>query len=248
MAKKKKIRTLNIQDFFGVLNTYRIFALKSELSAFPFANELGQALGITFTVLNDYNYVSNRLSANFTVFYSEYAQQEPIHCLLLENRTETNQQELFVSKSNRNSHILNYSLFAESLYLFNNQGLRCFDMPLADMDFFLLLFAKKEIENETFLQLMNKLSSFRAKDVSYMLRKEQTAAEAKVAAFLREFYCKYEVKANQFSRRRKIDLLSPIQQIPTQNLQYPIPIILEYESVTDNLQLSEEYLAFLEEV
>jgi len=40
MAKKKKKTALNIPDFFGTCNTYRIFALKSELSVFPFANQL----------------------------------------------------------------------------------------------------------------------------------------------------------------------------------------------------------------
>ena len=247
MAKKKKNISLNIHDFFGTYNTYRIFALQSDLSAFPFANRLGQTLHVIFTLLPDFEYVSNKLSACFKVFYAEYAQNDPIHCLLLENKTETNQQELFISKTEKKQHLLNYSLFEESLYLFNNQGLRCFDLKLADIDYLLLIFTKKNIENEMLLQFLNQLSPFEAKDISFLIEREQTSTEGKIASFLRDFYCKHEVKANQFSRRRKMDLLAPVKQIPTQNLQFPIPILLENDSITDNLQLSEEYLSFLSE-
>jgi hypothetical protein len=113
------------------------------------------------------------------------------------------------------------------------------------MDYLLLLFAKKEIDEEMFLRFFNNLESFKVQDVSYMLKKEQTSAEAKIVAFLRDFYCKYEVKANQFSRRKERDLLAPVKQIPTQNLQFPIPIRLEYNTISDYVQFSEENLALL---
>jgi len=247
MAKKKKSLSFHITDFFGFYNIYKIFALQSDSAAFSFANKLGHALSVSFTVLRDLEYVSNRISANFTVFYAEYAQKESIHCLLLENKTDTNQQELFDLKTGKNPHLLNYSLFAEPLYLFNNYGLRCLEIPLADIDYLLLLFAKKDIENEMFLQLMRDITPFKAKEISYLLEKKQTASQAKVAEFLKDFYCKYEVKANQFSRKRKMDLLAPVKQIPKQNLQFPIPVILENETAADNLQLSEEYVKFLAE-
>jgi len=247
MTKKFKNYALKISDFFGTYNTYRIFALQSDLSIFSFANKLGQLLNTSFTVLQDYEYVSNKLSAKFATFYAEYEQQESIHCLILENKTETNQQELLVSKTGKQAHLLNYSLFVEPLYLFNNQGLYCVEMPMANIDYFLLLFAKKSIENEVFLQLTKHIFPFKAKDISYLLEKKQTAPQKKVAELLRDFYCKSEVKANQFSRRRELELLSPIKQIPNQNLQFPIPILLENESAADNFQLSDEYLFFLKE-
>jgi hypothetical protein len=247
MAKQKKKRAVQIQDFFGTYNTYRIFALKSDFSTYNFANKLGKALNVSFTTMPDFDYVSDKLSARFTVFYAEYAQQESIHCLLLENRTETNQQELFTSKINKNSHLVNYSLFEESLYLFNNYGLRCFDMEHADMDYLMLLFTKKNIENEAFSHFLANITLFKSKDISYMLKREQTSAQAKTVTFLRDFLCKYEVNANLFSRRKKMELLAPVQQIPVQNLQFPMPIRLENNSIVDHLQLSEEYLLFLAE-
>ncbi|MCL2290096.1 MAG: hypothetical protein FWC34_05240 [Bacteroidetes bacterium] len=247
MAKKQKNPSLNIHDFFGTYNTYRIFALQSGLSIFPFANKLGQAERTTFTILPDFEYTSNQISARFAVFYAEYFQKEPIHCLLLENKMLINPEERLVSKTEKKLTFQTGFLFDEWLYLFNNQGLRCFDSAFADMDYFLLLFAKKNIENDMFLQFLENISSFKATDISYLLEGQQTAAEAKIVAFLRDFYCKYEVKANQLARKRKANLLAPMQQIPNQNLQFPIPIRLENDAVTDNLQLSEEYLAFLME-
>jgi len=244
MGRKKKVSLVNINDFFGAYSAYKIFALKSELSPFPFVNELGHSLSATFTVLPNYKFVSNKLSAYFTVFYAEFAQKESIHCLLLENKTETNQQELFDSKSDIKPHLLNYSLFEEYLYLFNNNGLRCFDLELSDMDYLLLLFSKKTIENEVFNQFLNHIHPFHAVDVSYLLERKQTSTQTMIVSFLRDFYCKYEVTANQLSRRKKMDLLFPVKQIPNQNLQSPIPIMLENESVANNLQLSEEYIKF----
>jgi hypothetical protein len=44
-----------------------------------------------------------------------------------------------------------------------------------------------------------------------------------------------------------MELLAPVKQIPNQNLQFPIPILLEKDSLADNLQLAEEYLALLDE-
>lgn len=248
MAKKKTSRALHIPDFFGTNNTYKVFALQSELSAFPFANQLGQAENIAFTILPDLEYTSNKFSAGFTVFYAAYSQTESIHCLLLENKTKNfNQGEIFVSKAEKKLPFQTLSLFEELLYLFNNQGLRCFDLEVANMDYLLLLFAKKEIENEIFLQFFKNLMPFHAKDISFLLEREQTAAQTKIVSFLRDFYCKYEVKATQFSQKRKMDLLSPIKQIPRQNLQYPIPILLENSAINTNLQISEECLALLVE-
>jgi len=247
MAKKRKNPSLHIHDFFGAYNTYRIFALKSELSAFTFANKLSRALNISFTVLSDFDYVSEKLSAQFAVFYAEYAQQESIHCLLLENKTGTNQQELFSSKTGKKSHLINYSLFEEFLYLFNNNGLRCFESEFPDADYLLLLFSKKNIEKETFSHFSKSITLFKAKDVSYLLKREQTSAEVKTVSFLRDFFCKYEVSANLFSRKKKMELLAPVKQIPVQNLQFRIPAPIENNSIAHNLQLSDEYLALLAE-
>ena len=247
MAKKRK-KTFNIPDFFGAYNTYKIFALQSELSTFTFANQLGQATHATFTMLPGFEYNSDRFSALFSVFYAVYSHLEPVHCLLLENKAViSNQHEIFVSKAEQNLSFQTLSLFEEYLYLFNKQGLRCFDMKHEDMDYLLLLFAKKEIDKGLFSQFSKNLEPYKAQDVSYLLKKEQTAAEVKTVAFLRDFYCKYEVKANQFSRKRERDLLAAVKQIPAQNLQFPIPARLEYNVMADYLQLSEEYLQFLRE-
>ena len=245
MAKKKK-QIFNISDFFGAYNTYRIFALQSELPTFMFANQLGKAAQTSFTILPAFEYNFNRYSAIYSVFYAVFSQQESIHCLLLENKAAiSNQQELFVSKAEQNLSFQTLSLFEEFLYLFNKQGLRCFDMALEDMDYLLLLFAKKEIDKTIFSRFSKSIEQFKVQDVSYLLKKEQTSAEAKIVDFLRDFYCNYEVKANQLSRRRERDLLAPVRQIPAQNLQFPIPARLEYNAVADYLQLSEEYLQLL---
>jgi hypothetical protein len=245
MAKQKK-QTFNISDFFGTCNTYKIFALKSELPAFTFANQIGKTMQTSFSMLSNFEYNSDKYSAIFSVFYAIFSQQESIHCLLLENKAViSNQQQLFVSKAEQNLSFQTLSLFEEHLYLFNKQGLRCFDMALEDMDYLLLLFAKKEIDHEMFSQFFKSLEPFKAQDVSYLLKKEQTSSEAKIVGFLRDFYCKYEVKANQFSRRKERELLAPVKQIPAQNMQFPIPARLEYNAVADYLQISEEYLQLL---
>jgi len=248
MAKKKKIQSLQIDQFFGTCNTYRIFAIQSELSIFPFANQLGKAKDTTFTILHDFEYSSNQFSAQFSVFYAECMQQESIHCLLLQNKAAINNQEtLFVSKAEKNLHFQTLSLFDEYLYLFNNQGLRCFDFNLENVDYFLLLFAKKDIDNEMVLQFIKHILHFNAKDVSYLLEQPRTPSEMKVSAFFKDFYCKYEVRANLFSRNREAALLAPMQQIPAQNQQYPIPVKLENEFLVDNLKISNEYLYLLAE-
>ena len=253
MAKKKIVRkkpahSLQIPDFFGTYNTYRVFALQSELSAFPFANRLGQAEQITFTILPDFEHTFQQFSTRFAVFYATYCQKEPIHCLLLENKALLNPEDRIVSKTEQKLTFQTGFLFDEWLYLFNNQGLRCFDVPFADMDYLLLLFAKKNIEKEMFSQFMENISAFKIKDISYLLETPQPSVAAeKIVSFLRDFYCKHEVKANQFSRRREMDLLAPVQQIPSQNLQLPISKWLENDTIVDHLQLSEEYWVFLSE-
>jgi len=248
MAKKKKNTSLNIPDFFGVYNTYKIFALKSETSIIPFANKLGKIQHTTFTILPGFEYNTDKFFAVFSVFYAEYSQQESIHCLLLENKAVIdNQQELFISKAEQKLSFQTLSLFDEYLYLFNKQGFRCFDFELEDIDYLLLVYAKKEIDNEIFLQFLRNMEPLKAKDISFMLKREQTSTEAKIVSFLRDFYCKYEVKASQFSRRKKRSHLSPVQHIPKQNLQFPIPVLLENQSVADNVQISEEHLALLSE-
>ena len=244
---KKKSTLLNVHDFFGTYNTYRIFALQSEHSAFSFANRLGDIQHTTFTKLSDIEYASKNYSAHFSVFYTLFSQRESIHCLLVENKAIVDQQIQFTSKTEKNLSFHTGFLFEEWLYLFNNQGLRCFDISLPDFDYLLLLFAKKDIENEFFTKFLMNLASFNIQEISFLLEREQTAAEEKIVAFLRDIYCKYEVKANQFSIRKRMDFLAPVKQIPKQNLQFPIPVLLENETLADNIHISEEYLKFFRE-
>jgi hypothetical protein len=248
MAKRKKPLLLNIPDFFGTSSSHRIFGLKSELSTFPFVNLLGKTLQTTFTVLADIENNKNQFSAYFNIFYAELSQNDSIHCLLLENKALiSNQESIFVSKEEKKLSFQTLSMFDEYLYLFNNQGMCCFDIEFEDIDYFLLIFAKKDIENEMLSIFSRNLIALKAQDISSLLVKRQTSSQEKVATFLRDFFCKYEVTANQFSRKRKIKLLAPVQQIPVQNLQFPMPVRLENEAAADNLQLSEEYLALLTE-
>jgi hypothetical protein len=184
MAKKKKKPWLNSPDFFGICNTYRIFALKSNLSPFPFANQLGKILSATFSVLPDFEYASNRFSAHYTVFYAELSRQESIHGLLIENKAVIDQQQQFISKTEQKLQFQTGFLFEEWLYLFNNQELRCFEWELEDVDYLLLLYAKKDIEKDTFLHLSKHLDPCNAKDISFLLERHQTSAQEKIVAFL----------------------------------------------------------------
>ena len=246
MAKKNK-NQLFIHDFFGAYNTYRIFVLHSEWSAFPFANRLGKAENITFTALHDFACTSNNLCGSFTVFYAEFSQQETIHCLLLENKSKLDSEKLFISKAEKNLSFQTGFLFDEWLYLFNSQGLRCYDLDLLDADYLLLLFAKKNIDNEVFTQFLKNISPFNAQDISYVLDRRRTAAEIKTVDFFRSFYCNYEVQANRFSRKRKVDLLAPAKQIPNRNLLFPLPVRFDNEALPDYVQLPEEYLQLLQD-
>jgi hypothetical protein len=248
MPKRKSSPSLSVQECFGAVNTYRIFALQSELSAFPFANILGKIDNTTFTILPDFEYITNKFTAFFSVFYAEYSREDAINCLLLENKTSHfNQDELFISKSEKKRSFQTMSLFEEHLYLFNNHGLRFFEVDFTDIDYILLFYSKKEIDNNIFKQFLTHLSHYKACDISYLLERMQTSVEEKIVFFLREFYGKYEVKASQFSRKREMNLLAPVKQIPKQNLQFPIPIMLEHDSIANHLRLSEEYLAFLKD-
>jgi hypothetical protein len=245
---KKKIRedSLKISDFFGTYNVYHIFTLQSELSDFTFVNQLGKSLQTNFTILPDLVYDSPKFSAKFSVFYAEFSQEESIHFLLLENKTVNfNQTDIFISKTEKKLPFQTLSLFEEWLYLFNNQGIYCFDLAFDDADWLLLLYAKKDIENDIFSKILKKTVPFKAKDISYLIEREQTAAEAKTVAFLRDFYCKYEVQAAHFSKKRKMDILAPVKHIPKKNLLYPIPILLENNAIADSLHLSEENLVLL---
>jgi hypothetical protein len=246
MAKKNK-NQLFIHDFFGAYNTYRIFALHSELSAFPFANQLGKAENVTFTVLHDFVCASDSLCGSFTVFYAEFFQQETIHCLLLENKSKLDSEKLFISKAEKKLSFQTGFLFDEWLYLFNSQGLRCYDLDLLDADYLLLLFAKKSMDNEMFSLFLKNISPFHAQDISYVLDRKRTAAEIKTVDFFRSFYCNYEVQANRFSHKRKVDLLAPTKQIPNRNLLFPLPVRFDNDALPDYVQLPEEYLKLLQD-
>ena len=239
MAKKPN-RSLKLDECFGTLHSYRIFALKSELSAFPFANQLGKAENTTFTILPDLEYSSKKYTAHFTVFYAEYKKEDSIHCLLLENKTTNfNQGELFVPKSEKKLSFQTISLFEEYFYLFNKQGLKFFPVDFSDIDYLLLVYTKKEIENEIFKSFVSRLEPFIMSDVSDMLQNEQTSLDKKIMKFLKDFFGRYEVLANKFSRRKRLDLLAPVKQIPKQNQKYPIPAFLEQIPVTNFISMSD---------
>ena len=247
---KQQLHNVQIGDFFGVYSTYRVFALKSTKPALNFADNLSKTLNVAFTALPDFHYEADNLSACFTVFYAEFKQKESIHCLLLENKTETNQQELFSLKLEKNSRLLNYSLFAEPLYLFNankKTGYRCFKSKCKDVDYLLFIFAKKDIDSELFSQFLKKITPFKAEEVPYLLKQKQLLVEGKRISLLVDFLGRYEVIANELTKRKKLDILGPVKQIPKQNLESSITISLSSDPLTDNMQLPEEYLALLTE-
>jgi len=245
MAKKKKTPLLKIVDFFGICNTYTIIALKSELSAFPFANTLGKLLNTSFALLPDFEYASHQFSAHYTVFYAELTRPDSVHCLLVENKAVIDQQQQFLSKTEQKWNLQTGFLFEEYLYVFNKNGLRCFDVEFSDVDYLLFLYAKKNRGKDATYQFSNRLDIFQAKDVSFLLEQQQTSNQEKIVVFLRDFLCKYEVNANRFSIKRKLNLLAPIQQIPSSNLHFSFPVRLENEGVADNLQVAEDYLELL---
>jgi hypothetical protein len=245
MAKRRKQTSLDIHDFFGAYNTYHVFALKSELPVFPFVNKVKQTTHLSFSFLSDIERVVDNFSARFSVFSAELAHQEPIHFLLLENRAVVDQQMQFKSKAEKKLPFQTGFLFEEKLSIFNNYGYSSFSITQPDIDYLLIVYAKKGIENEVFNQTMSRFTPFSVKNISYLLERSQTSLEVAIRKFLRDFIYAHEVKANQFSRRKKLDMLGPVRQIPVQNLQFRIPATLENESLPENVQIPEKYLELL---
>ncbi|MDR0205687.1 MAG: hypothetical protein LBI45_00245 [Bacteroidales bacterium] len=245
MAKRRKPSALDIQDFFGAYNTYHIFALKSELPLFPFVNKVKQTAHLTFSLLSDIERIVDNFSARFSVFCAELAHREQIHFLLLENRAVVDQQMQFKSKTEKKLPFQTGFLFEEKLSIFNNYGYFSFGISQPDIDYLLIVYSKKGIENEVINQILSRFTTFGVTDISYLLERSQTSLEVAIREFLRDFICVHEVKANKFSRRKKLDLLGPVRQIPPQNLQFPVPATLENESLPKNVQISEKYLELL---
>jgi len=245
MAKRRQPSSLDIKDFFGEYNSYQVFALKSELPVFQFVNKVKQTAHLTFSLLSEIERVVDIFSARFSVFCAELPQQEPIHFLLLENRAVVDQQMQLKSKAEKKLPFQTGFLFEEKLSIFNNYGYSSFGISQPDIDYLLIVYAKKGIENEVLNQTLSRFYPFAVNDVSYLLERSQTSLEVAIREFLRDFICVHEVKANKFSRRKKSDLLGPVRQIPVQNLQFPVPATLENESLPENVEIPEKYLELL---
>lgn len=245
--KDKKPNSIPVEEAFGTIKKYQVFAVKSNQNLIPFVVLFEKMIQSRFTFLTDFEVSPSKHAAHFNVMYALLSKEDQIHCCIMENKTTNYSNDATISSNKeKNLPFQTLSLFDDILYLFNNEGYKIFKADLRDYDYLIFIFADKEKIITPYINMFQSYQPFQTIDLSYLLEPSAKKEQKIRQQFLQNCFIRFEIKMTQFNKQRLLSRLGSQNKIPKENLQYSYKIEID-ETITDNLtqNVNDDYLKFL---
>ncbi|HPE39502.1 MAG TPA: hypothetical protein PLI77_00260 [Bacteroidales bacterium] len=245
--KDRKPTTIPVEEAFGTIKKYQVFAVKSNQNLIPFVVSFEKMIQSSFTFLTDFEVNPNQHAAHFNVMYALLSKEDQIHCCIMENKTTNYSSDTSISSNKeKNLPFQTLSLFDDMLYLINSEGFKIFKADVKDYDYLIFIFADKEKIITPYINVFQSYQPFRTIDISYLLEPSAKKEHKNGKLFLQNCFCNFEIKITKFNKQKLLTRLGPQNKIPKENLQYSYKIEID-ETITDNLtqNVNDDYLKFL---
>lgn len=245
--KNKPVHHKEIKDFFGTKNEYSIFAVKSNLSLFPFTSNFEKITSTNFYYLTtiEADPISNK--AQFNVMYSLIFKEENTHCYIIENKTtQYANKEVIQASVEKKLSFQTLALFDDTLYLFNKEGLSIFKSNFAYYDYLILIHNQKNKDISFLVDSLFEQKNLKPIDISSLLTSKNPKQDKPIELFLQHTFCSLEVSTLDFQHHQTLSKIGSIFKIPDENIVNPLKVLIE-EEITDKLTLNfnPDYLRLL---
>ena len=245
--KGKNEYNKQVNIFFGTKNEYKIFALKSDLSLIPFTAQFEKKIDTQFSYLTNIETNQNGYKAHFNVMYSLVSKEENLHCSIIENKTSLfNSEKLISSSAEQKLPFQSLSLFNDTLYLFNNEGLNIFKSTFSYYDYLIFIHVDKERNIDTLFHKIDEKKDFKLIDISPLLEKTENIKDMKVEIFLKNIFCSLEVFISKYHQNKIQTYLGSFHKVPESNIVNPLKLEIDSQ-ITENLTFNviPEYISML---
>lgn len=246
MKDKTKLHK-EIKDFFGTKNEYSIFAVKSNLSLFPFTSNFEKITSTQFYYLTTIEADPTNYKGQFNVMYSLIFKEENTHCYIIENKTtHYANKEIIQASVEKKLSFQTLALFDDTLYLFNKEGLAIFKSFFAYYDYLILVHNQKNKDISNLLNALFEQKQLKPIDISPLLSAKNNKQDKTIELFLQNTFCSLEVSTLEFHHKQTISKIGSIFKIPDENIVTPLKIPIEAK-ITNKLTFSfnAEYLRLL---
>lgn len=247
MMKGKHEYNKQINLFFGSKNEYKIFAVKSDLSLIPFAAKFEKKIDSQFSFLTTIETIQNGYNAQFSVMYSLVSEEDNLHCSIIENKTtQFSSENLKSSSVEKNLPFQSLSLFNDTLYILNNEGLKIFKSQFSYYDYLIFIHVDKERNIDSLIQKISALKEYKLIEITSLIEKPENNKKALVEVFLKNIFCTLEVFINKFHQNKIQSYLGSCIKIPESNLVNPLKLEIESE-ITEKMtfNVNPEYVKIL---
>lgn len=244
--KDKKVN-IDVQNSFGSIKQYKVFAVKSSQNLIPFTATFNRIVSGHFSYLTDLIVTPDTYSAHFNVMYALLSKEESIHCCIMENKTTTySDQASLTSNKEKNLPFQTISMFEDVLYLFNKEGYKVFKANLNYYDFLIFVYADKEKILEPYLDPIFKYTPFKTVDLSYLLNPVGGKETKNIFEFLKDCFYKLEINITNYQYSKLSKQLGNNNKIPKENILFPLKLDIDDE-ITNKLtqNVNDDYLRFL---
>jgi hypothetical protein len=236
-----------IKDFFGTKNDYNIFAVKSNLSLFPFTSNFEKITSTNFFYLTTIEADPSNNKAKFNVMYSLIFKEENTHCYIIENKTtQFANKEVIQASVEKKLSFQTLALFDDTLYLFNKEGLAIYKSFFAYYDYLILIHNEKNKDISSFVNTLFDQKNLKPIDVSTLLNSNNKKQDKPIEVFLQKTFCTLEVFTVQFHHNQTLAKIGPIYKIPDENIVNPLKIYID-PNITEKrtLNFNSDYLRLL---
>lgn len=245
---KEKIKHYKeIKDFFGSKNEYKIFALKSNLSLFPFTSHFEKITTTNFFYLTNIIADPGNNQAQFNVMYSLVSKEDNTHCYIIENKTsQYANKEVIQASVEKKLSFQTLALFDDTLYLFNKEGLTIYKSYFAYYDYLVLIHNQRDKDISFLVNTLFEQKNLKPIDISTLLITNNKKQDKPIEDFLIKTFCTLEVSTQKFQHKQTLSKIGPIFKIPEENIVNPLKLQIESQ-ITENLtfNFNSDYLRLL---
>lgn len=204
MPKSKKNKSpfpakVTLSDIIGSRNAYHFIAVKSDLETHAISKRISELTRNDMSFIGDYKLEEANNNALFRMCYASLHYAFDINLVLLENKT-TRLDQTFVAKSEQNQPFHTLSLFDDTYYIFNQNGLKLFSWDLLEIDYLMIIFANKEIPLDEILESLMQIDGCKCTNVTEEIINTGNQAQT---AFVQKLLYKIDMEVSNFKKDRE---------------------------------------------
>ena len=209
---------VSLSEFIGSRRDYYFIAVNTNIGMPALSNRISNILKKNVSYIGDYDLEESEKNAKFRMCYAPIDEEAEISLVIFENKTERLDQN-FTAKSEVNAGFRTLSLFDDTYYIFNRNGLKLFYWDLLEVDYLLIIFANKGNLMEETLDTLKKIPECKCTDVTDLLRPDASSSQPE-NKFIQKLLYQIGMEISDFREENTNRIFVSKPQLSDKNISY----------------------------